>query len=411
MHHNSPKIKLSDLYVSQTIKNYQADDAAYLTHYGNYIMNRDQTIKLIRELKRASGSHSPSRAEIIDTIGYDPVKYDFCFLSNPYATDLIVPRIIDQFDQSKLFQLLESYPASGSVVARRIANFEGANASNIVVGNGAVQCIEWVCLGWGIKRLLVPTPTFSTYYEILGTRAHLSSNLAFGTGINAAQILQEADATSSDAILLIHPNNPTGEALETEDLRELVSKLQGKKLIIDESFSHFLSNYASFQDFRNNCDHPDVTFIKSMSKDFGVAGIRLGYMTTTDSELKAYSRLRSTWNLNNLAVEFSKFLVDENFVNDYWMARKKYLSVRDEFAHQLNSISEIQTYASQANFFLIRLPESASSDLVFEMLIDSGVYVRTMEDKIGLTSDYIRVACRRPEENKILIEALKGRLR
>jgi histidinol-phosphate/aromatic aminotransferase/cobyric acid decarboxylase-like protein len=373
-------------------------------------MKRDDAIKSMKALKRAAGSHSPSRAEIVDALGYDPVQYDFCFLSNPYATDLIVPRLRMQLTEAKIFQLLESYPATGSVVARRIAKFEGADSSDIIVGNGAIQCIDWVCNGWGIQRLLVPTPTFSTYYEMLGERAHLNANVALGAGMNAQHIIHEADQNDCDAILLIHPNNPSGEALPLAELGKLVENLGHRKLVVDESFSHFLSDYSTFQSFRNACDRQNVVFIKSMSKDFGIAGIRLGYMTTVDPSLKDYAVKRSTWNLNNMAVAFSELLDDDDFVRQYWSVRKKYLAVRDTFGTQLMSIPGIETRESEANFFLVRMPEGVSEDLVFELLIDSGIYVRTMEDKIGLSGRYIRIACRRPEENQLLLNALVERL-
>jgi histidinol-phosphate/aromatic aminotransferase/cobyric acid decarboxylase-like protein len=305
--------------------------------------------------------------------------------------------------------LLESYPAGGAVVAPRIAALEGVNPADIIVGNGAVQCIEWACLGWGFNRLLVPTPTFSTYYEVLGSRAHLEPNISLST-INHVDLLDRVHAANCDALLIIHPNNPTGDALELDELKKLIDNSGHIKIIIDESFSHFLEDYASYRKFRNECISKNVIFIKSMSKDFGIAGVRLGYMITRDDEIKNFAAIRSTWNLNNFAVTFTEFLNDSDFVKKYWEARSKYLNVRQEFFSKLSEIVDVEVFKSQSNFFLIKLPESVSRDIVFEMLIESGVYVRTMEDKIGLDESYIRVACRRPEENDVFINTLRGKL-
>lgn len=368
-------------------------------------MSRDKNINLLKELKCRSGNHSPSRDAIIAAIGYDPVKYDFCFLSNPYATELIIPRYKEAIEGGRIFKLLESYPASSEVVAGRIADFEHTDPGNIIVGNGAIQCIEWICTGWDIQNLLIPVPTFSTYYEFLGDRVTFWSE-DITQPRSAEAILKAAQDTQNDAILLIHPNNPTGGALSTTELRWLVENLNGKKLIIDESFAHFLSDYQGYQALRNSISSTNVVFVKSMSKDFGIAGVRLGYMTTTDSILKSFASQRTTWNLNNFAVLFSEFLMDDDFRIAYKEARFKYLCARTQFHADLQIIDKLKVYDSEGNFFLIELSPECSENIVYEMLIDSGVYVRTMEDKIGLTKDFIRVACRTPSENRLFLDTI-----
>ena len=362
--------------------------------------------EILRKLKDNAGTHSPSPKEIASALGYNPIKHDFCFLSNPYATDLIVERFSCHFSSKEnIFSLLESYPASSNYVAKYIAKFEGLQPENIVVGNGAIQAIEWVCNGWNLNKLLIPTPTFSTYYELLENRHVFTNDFWLSGNLTADNLLELANKHNCDSILLIHPNNPTGEALPLDELINLVENLSEKKLIIDESFSHFLNNYEEFQHFRNNLSNKNVVFIKSMSKDFGIAGLRLGYLYTFDEKLLKYSIAKTTWNLNNFSVLFSEFLSENNFSTYYQDARVKYLNDRNDFYHKLNKLNSITIYPSQANFFLLKFDLNTMPELVFDLLIDYGVYIRTMADKIGLDGSFVRVASRKASENDLFLKS------
>lgn len=375
-------------------------------------MDKNQQRSILKELKNEAGSHSPSTKEIISRLGFNPIKYDFCFLSNPYVTDLVVERLSSLFRNEKIvFELLEAYPAGSRYVAKNIAMFEGINSDKVVVSNGAVQAIEWVCEGWGLERLLIPTPTFSTYYEFLGDSCVLANDFWLKGDITADRLLKIANESSADSILLIMPNNPTGESLSLNELKNLVNRLDGRKLIIDESFSHFISDYESYAQFRNSLSSENIVFIKSMSKDFGVAGLRLGYLYTFDEKLLQYASKKTTWNLNNFSVTFSDYLSESGFKEKYLDAREKYMEAKGKFFDKLSLIDEIEVYPSEANFFLIKVDSNKYPNLVYDLLVDYGVYIRSMEDKVGLDSNYIRVASRREEENEFFLDSLLDYLR
>lgn len=370
-------------------------------------MNRNEQKLILKKLKSESGSHSPSTKDIISCLGYNPIKHDFCFLSNPYATDLVVDRLASLFSDRKIiFEFLEAYPASSKYVAKNIAKLEGLNSNNLVVGNGAIQAIEWVCEGWGLERLLIPIPTFSTYYEFLGDKCVFTDDFWLERDLSADKLLRLADENFSDSILLIYPNNPTGEAMSLKELKRLVDNLGEKKLIIDESFSHFISEYETYSEFRNELHNKNIVFIKSMSKDFGVAGLRLGYLYTFDESLLNFSGRKTTWNLNNFSVAFSDFLADVEFKNQYFVARNEYLGAKNRFYEKLQLIDNIKVYPSEANFFLIEFDHEKYPDIVYDLLVDYGIYVRTMDDKVGLNNCCIRVASRREEENNFFVDCL-----
>lgn len=375
-----------------------------------YKMSQDKK-SILKKLKEDAGSHSPSPKEIINALGYNPIEHDFCFLSNPYATDLVVDRFQEVFtNKAEIFKILEAYPANSKYVAKNIAAFEGVDSRNVVVSNGAIQSIEWVCEGWNLKNLLIPTPTFSTYYELLDHRFTFTNDFYLSGPLDSQSLINLADASNSDSILLIHPNNPTGEALVLEELKHLVNNLGDKKLIIDESFSHFLNDYESYAYYRNNLMNKNVVFIKSMSKDFGIAGIRLGYLYSYDGLLLDHCNKKTTWNLNNFSIKFSDLLKDVNFIAEYDQAKSMFFDARNKFYSDLSILKGIKVYKSEANFFLIEYDSSKNPDLVYDMLVDDGVYVRTMADKVGLSNSYIRVAVRRVEENELFIKCFKKHL-
>ncbi len=371
-------------------------------------MNLKEKVEILKKIKEKAGLHSPSPKEIVSGLGYDPIKYDFCFLSNPYATDIVVEYLKKTFsNKENIFNILEAYPASYRYAAKNIADFEGLDGDYMVVGNGAVQAIEWICEGWGINNLLIPIPTFSTYYEFLDDKHTFTSEFWLSKKLTADSLIEIANKNNCDSVLLIYPNNPTAEAITVPELKKLIGLLGNKKLIIDESFSHFLDNYDEYKNFRNKIISENVSFIKSMSKDFGIAGIRLGYLYSFDNQLLDYAKRKTTWNLNNFSILFSDLLVDNIFKEKYEIARKSFFEARAKFYSKLSNLKEITVYQSQANFFLIKYNQKKYPDLVYEMLINDGVYVRTMADKVGLDNSYIRVAVRRNEDNDFFIESIK----
>ena len=366
----------------------------------------DRNLQILMDLKEAAGSHSPAPGQIVAALGFDPIEHDHCFLSNPYATELILDSLMPRVaSREQMFKLLESYPAPSSYVAGNLSKIERLNPENMVVTNGAITSIDWVIDYWNLKKLFIPIPTFSTYYELASDYVFSSEPVLDFS--DPFQLLEEARKTGCDSILLINPNNPTGASISVSKLHSFVAQLGSLKLIIDDSFSHFLSDFDEYSSFRASCRDTNVVFIKSMSKDFGVAGLRLGYLYTSCEKLLAECRRHLTWNLNNFAVLFSDLIVEPDFHDAYEKARNRYNKERDQFCECLTSLANVSVQPSQANFFIL-YSEKFSQEFVFRLLLESGVYVRTMADKVGLGEKWIRVASRTSDQNAYFIQALKA---
>ena len=192
-------------------------------------------------------------------------------------------------------------------------------------------------------------------------------------------------------------------------MRALLKKHNDLKIIIDESFCHFLPDLNQWRNFKkNNLSNDRCFFVKSMSKDFGIAGFRIGYLETTNNILKKIKTKFGTWALNNIAVKLLEIMSEKRFLEKYEKARQKYLEDKEIFFNNLKSLEGINVFESDSNF-LIKLHKGHKNGFKFimKLLIETGLYVRSMEDKIGLNSSYIRVACRTKEENNSIIKILK----
>ena len=381
---------------------------------GNKIIVRTakEKIEILRTLKQAAGSHSPSRAEMLEVFGGDPVKVDACFLSNPYATELVKERFLQAMSNTSLDELIEAYPPGQKLLLDWMSALEGINPVNSIVCNGAVQAIEWLMGELDYNTALLPFPTFSTYYEAIPVnkrliRYNLSKDDNFS--LNAEKLIEQCKRDSVDLLVLITPNNPTGQAVTPEFVEQIVDNLPKLKIIIDESFVHFSKTYEKWRAWRRTATEKFSTifFVKSLSKDYGMAGFRVGYLESTSFDLKSFKNRYGTWNINNFAALCLREISKSDFVSMYENVRIKYNSEMEIFAKNMSSIRGVRIYPTDANFVLVELPGCNDGfSVVAKMLAEYGVYVRTMEDKIGLDHTFLRVAGRTAIENEKIIAAL-----
>ena len=377
-------------------------------------MDKSNVLDKLVLLKKKSGNHSPSLSEIQMIVGKDPVEIDACFLSNPYATNLIYESgIIDEINDS-FFKLVESYPPNQDYILDKISKIEGISVENSIAMSGAQACIEVLLSNLKYSNCLLPIPTYSSYYESLrdGTQVHyLGLKEVNNFKINEAELHESIITNNIDLLVLINPNNPTGVGVDQEIFGNLLNKFKDLQIIIDESFSHFFDDLHEWKTFRKALLNNERCYlIKSMSKDFGIAGCRIGFMESSNPIMQDIKSRYGTWALSNLAVMLLEVMSTDVFLKNYEEARIKYLFEKKSFYNQLIKIQNIKVYESDSNFFLIKLLNSVDSGFKFvmELLLKTGLYVRSMDDKVGLDSSYIRVACRSKDENREIIKILKA---
>jgi histidinol-phosphate/aromatic aminotransferase/cobyric acid decarboxylase-like protein len=373
-----------------------------------------KNLAVLKELKKQSGSHSPSIETILERTSIE-IDVDACFLSNPYATDLFMSRFNKEIiERGKLRNLLEFYPPQNGSVAEYISKFTGVPSKNIFVGNGAIEIIQAVIHRFMGDSIALPIPTFSSYYEFVSAGATVEFYQLDKERNYTIDIEEYADFCISKNVssaVLINPNNPDGGYISRHDIVQFLSRLSHLEcIILDESFIHFAYEDINLDEIALGdlvLNYPNLVVIKSMSKDFGVAGLRAGYSIMKSERVAQLLKTGFLWNLSGLTSYFFKLLSEESFQRDYQIVRKKYIMNTLMFFQELSSLKSVHVIPSKANFALVEIKGKTSWE-VFALLLAKGIYVRDCSDKIGLKGNYIRVASRTFEENLRIIEALKS---
>jgi histidinol-phosphate/aromatic aminotransferase/cobyric acid decarboxylase-like protein len=367
------------------------------------------------ELKVNSGNHSPSIATLYSEIPNFEIKIDACFLSNPYATELFLDHLDkDLLKSGNIRNVLEFYPPQNRQVAKFISKLAEVESKNIFVGNGAIEIIQAVLQRFVLKKLCVIIPTFSSYYEFVRPDTEIiyfELDKEEDYSLNSERLIRFVKENDIDSLVIINPNNPNGAYLDSKEILIIVEELRFLHcLIIDESFIHFAYESIDLNQISSEkliSEYANLVVIKSMSKDFGIAGIRAGYAVMSSKRVDELLNNGYLWNISGLADYFFRLYSDIEFMKAYEVVRKKYIMNTLMFMNQIKSLPHIKLYPSKANFVLLELCNSSSFDFSIDLLFDHGVYVRDCSDKIGLNGQFVRVASRTFEENLGVISAMK----
>jgi histidinol-phosphate/aromatic aminotransferase/cobyric acid decarboxylase-like protein len=369
----------------------------------------------IARLKDQAGSHSPSLLTLREQLPELEIRVDACFISNPYATKLF----LDYFERELLAtgtirDVLEFYPSQNEVIAALLASKLGTAPERVFVGNGAIEIIQAIIHNFAKRRVLVTLPTFSSYYDFAEGRVDVSFHTLRKEDefrLDPTEYLAKVAAERPDLVVLINPNNPDGSYIPHEDLETILRGLPNDiTVVVDESFIHF-----AFEDLNlkirsivAECErYMNLIVVKSMSKDFGVAGIRAGYALMHPDRVASLLRNGYLWNSNGLAEYFFRLYCRDDFLEQYDIVRKQYILETQLFYRQLAKVVGTKVYPSMANFALVEILGGLSADLVVQhLLCRHGVYVRTCSDKLGLDGEFLRIASRGLSDNQRIIDAL-----
>jgi len=374
-------------------------------------------IERIKRLKRDAGSHSPSAWTLAKLIPELRLKVDACFLSNPYATNLFLMHFHREVIRPrKLRALLELYPSQNRVIAAKLGRVLDLDNDSIFVGNGAVEIIQAVLHRFTRDKILVNLPTFSPYYEFARPDTQVVFNVLRKEDdfhFDPAAYLELVHRERPDTVVLINPNNPDGGYIPHAVMVDLLEELRWvPNVIVDESFIHFATEghgfaYCSVADEVQR--YPNVTVVKSMSKDFGVAGIRAGYAVMAPARVKALLDNGHLWNSSGMAEYFFDLYSRPDFQERYERERVRFIRNSRRFFAALAKINGLRVYPTSANFALVELQNGLSAEeLVCRLLIRRGIYTRTCDDKKGLEpGKFLRIAARNRPENAYIIRSLR----
>ncbi|MGI5105682.1 aminotransferase class I/II-fold pyridoxal phosphate-dependent enzyme [Treponema socranskii] len=340
-----------------------------------------------------------------------PQMKDFCYLVNPYFP----PEKLLSEMKANFKTLLTEYPsgaAQQSLLASKIFN---VMPEHIVVGNGAAELIS--SLAKYIEgKVAIPFPTFNEYPERF-TRAEVvpvptdAKNFSYSADV----ILKTVKDKNAKTVLLINPDNPTGNFLQKDEVFRLCAELKEENvvLIFDESFIDFADKeirYTLLDEEILNA-YPNLIVIKSISKSYGVPGLRLGVLASSDATYIAHIRkTNAIWNINSFGEYFLQ--IYDKYNKTYATACDSIAEERSRFTKKLAEIKSVFVFPSQANYVLCRLDARKAEALTVSLLEKYNIFIKDLSAKKGFESgDYVRLAVRNQKDNDALIAALKDILK
>ena len=261
---------------------------------------------------------------------------------------------------------------------------------------------------------MINIPTFSPYYEFVQEGVEVVYNELYQDGefrFDLERYIRLVEREQPDTVVIINPNNPSGCYLTLKEIETLVQRLEWvENVIIDESFMHFAfedQNYDLITATHLSERFDNLIIIKSMSKDFGIAGIRAGYAIMDKGKVNDLLDNGYLWNLSGLAEYFFRLYADPAFQKEYEQVRIRYIKETQRFFKGLAHIDGLRVYPSLGNFILIELINGwTACDLTSALLIKHGVYSRDCNDKIGLEGEFVRLASRSREENEYILQSI-----
>lgn len=337
-----------------------------------------------------------------------PQMLDFCYLVNPFfPTKRMKDELKANFDI-----LLENYPSGMFVNSLLAGKYFGIKQDYVVVGNGAAELIKIVMECHSNGRTGVIYPTFDEYPNRLGKEQVVpfipeTSDFSY----TADDLMSYFDNKEISLLLLINPDNPSGHFMPKSDVLRLAQWCheKGIKLLLDESFVDFTDNFEANTMLSNHIleSNPDLMVMKSISKSYGVPGLRLGVFATSDSDMIARLKKEvSIWNINSFAEFYLQ--IYGKYEKDYRLACRKFVQERETFYRELCSIPYLEVIPSQANYFLCRVTDRFTSAQLTQELIENDILISNCGLKSNMKGQQlIRLAIRSREDNARLIEVLR----
>lgn len=331
---------------------------------------------------------------------------DFCYLVNPYFPP---QRMIAEM-KNNFTDLLIDYPSGQNIQKKLIANIFNLDEEMILVGNGAAELINAFVPSIG-GRIGIVLPTFQEYPARLSEKAEVCYFIPNNHDFSYTVEDLKKFAEKIDTLILINPDNPSGNFLSKDDVLELAKfyKTTNKTLVLDESFVDFSEelddNSLLHKDILN--EFSNLVVIKSISKSYGVPGLRLGILATADKVLlKNCSKNLPVWNINSFAEFFLQILNKYKYV--YRDSCQKIVENRNMFFNQLLQIPFLRPIKSQANYILCEVISPYCSDEICRQLLKSNILIKDCQNKMGFNGkQYIRLAVKSREDNDALINALE----
>jgi histidinol-phosphate aminotransferase len=285
---------------------------------------------------------------------------------------------------------------------QHLADFVGWKKDGVLVGNGSNELLQaalMVLAGKG-AQVAIPYPTFTVYKlisTILGAKVvgiPLNPDMSY----NVDALISKANEARAKVIIVNNPNNPTGSALEKEDIRRLLDEFSGF-VLLDEAYYEFYG--ISGLELLEN--YPRLMVTRTFSKAMGMAGLRVGYLLAHPDLASEISKAKLPYNVNQFSLTAAAVALEN--IDRFRPAIEAILNERDRLYKELSDIPGVKVYPSKANFFLVEIPIEPRT--VFDDLYSQGILIRDVSS-YPMLSKCLRVSIGKWQENNLLLIALRA---
>ncbi len=299
---------------------------------------------------------------------------------------------------SGCLERLSGYPEPDAAsLADRLARHWDLAPENVCVTNGATEAFYLIAQAWGGRHSVIVVPSFSEYEDACALHGHRM------TFVDLDVLLEgEAPLAGEGLVWLCNPNNPDGKTVDPERLCRLIETHPARTFVVDHSYAAF--TLRPVLDVHRACALDNVIVVHSMTKQYAVAGLRLGYLTASEGLIRRIAMHRMPWSVNALAVEAGRYLLDHEA--EFTLPLASYLAEAARFRQAVGSIPGVETLPSDCHFFTGVLAQGKSAELKEYLAREHGLLIRDASNFRGYGEGHFRLATQRPEENDRCVQAI-----
>ncbi|MBF0431395.1 MAG: cobyric acid synthase [Fibrobacteria bacterium] len=347
-------------------------------------------------------NHGGNYQAAVDCFGLTtgvPLKLDFSVNLNLLGMPPSVERLLANGNFS-----LQDYPETGAETAvSALARAHGLPVEQVLIGNGSTELFLSILLGLKPEGAVLFSPCYSGYEEVC-TVADLPVKrvMRLSADNNFAKKTSDTDLDKNDILFLCSPDNPTGRLTPRQEILTLAENNNSSWIAVDESFMDFVPDYRDYT--LTGWELPEnVIVVKSLTKFFSVAGLRLGLAVCHPLTAKKIRKAQLPWSVNALAQAVAPLVYADKVYPE--KSRQETSAAREEMDRILSAIPGIELFPSSTNYLYARLHSPWNVSTLAAALLQRGIYIRTYLD--GEHQNYIRLAVKKPAENRMLAEAIK----
>jgi len=281
---------------------------------------------------------------------------------------------------------INNYPSGGTYreLSAKLAGYVGVTPEHILPANGSDEVIEAVTRAFGSRMILIPAPTFSQY-EVSADRNGFTKKLVpCLQGYDYQLRYSDADLKIASLVWICNPNNPTGNSVSRKEIKKILANTPGIVVVDECNYEYLGDTVVDMVD-----QYPNLVISRSFSKNFGLAGLRLGFAVSSLVNIAEISRYCQHFRINKIAeLAGTKVLKYLDYYKEIW---QEVARVREQFIIGMQQLN-IKVFTSQTNFILADFLTSENTRRVWSYLKREGVYTFAAwgEEFSGLDQHYIR---------------------